>query len=682
MSDKLAARKWGMAAVCAGLVAVTFLVFWQTYYHGFVNYDDDDYVYNNPIVSKGLTVAGIGWAFTHVHASNWHPVTTMTHMLDCQVYGLEPGGHHLTNVVLHAACAVLLFLMLSELTGAYWRSAFVAGVFAIHPLRVESVAWIAERKDVLSGVFFMLTLWAYARYAKGGKSKWSYALVVVWLALGLMSKPMLVTTPFVLLLLDYWPLGRLRDVSQLAGLVREKISLFVLSILSCVATVFAQKGTMELNEHVGFSLRVCNALVAYVVYMGKLIYPVRLAVLYPFVTMGLPVWEVCGAVLILGGVAWIAYKMRSKQPWIVVGLLWYLGMLTPVIGIAQVGQQAYADRYTYLPEIGLCVALTWGLVEGVGRWKYKRVVLGGAAAVVLSILVTMAYRQTSYWRNSLTLWSHTVECTEGNSGAQNNLGLAYAERGALEEAMAHYREAVRINPNYAKAYVNLGSALLVQGRVDEAIGSLREAVRLAPTLSAAQNNLGFALAREGQNGEAIEHYREALHISPGMANAHNNLGNALMAEGQTVEAIKEYREAVRINAGYTEAEYNLAIALAQAGQMEGAIDVLNVVIQREPNNVAIESSLAWMLATAPERPLRNGARAVQLATQASEAAGGKNAMLLRTLAAADAAAGKFAEATQTAGEALQVAGSDAGLAEELRREMNLYKAGRGYEDAR
>jgi tetratricopeptide (TPR) repeat protein len=668
LEEKLKQRTWEIAGVCALLVTMVLLVFGQTIRHDFVNLDDGEYVYENPIVSKGLTMKGVGWAFTHVHSGNWHPLTTISHMLDCQFYGLRAGSHHLTNVALHTAAAVLLFLMLLEMTGALWRSGFVAAVFAIHPLRVESVAWVAERKDVLSGIFFMLTLWSYARYVRGQKSEslpvaearvatsylrplasGAYWLTVIFFSLGLMSKPMLVTVPFVLLLLDYWPLGRLQQASQFPRLLLEKLPLFAFSALSCLATVIAQEGSIAPMESLPLSLRAGNALIAYAVYLGKLIYPVGLAVLYPMLKNGWPAWQVIAAITLLVAMTTWAFLSRRKKPYLVVGWLWYLGMLIPVIGILQVGQQAYADRYTYLPQIGLYFAGTWALADWAGEWPHRRVILRGMGVMVLCVMLVAAYHQTSYWSDSITLWTHTLGCTEDNSPAHYNLGIVRIKQGQTEEAIAQYRESLRINPAYVEAH----------------------------------NNLGNLLFQQGQNEEAIDHFNEALQIKRVYPEAHYNLGNVLLRQGRVEEAVAQYRESLRIDhPASADAHNNLGVGLLRQGHIAEAIIHNEKALELRPDSVLFRNNLAWILATAPEASLRNGARAVQLATQASQSNDGNDPAILRTLAAAYANVGEFHNAVQTAQHALQLAETQSNtvLASKLRREIKLYEAGQPFQE--
>ena len=464
-------RPYAVLAVCALLLLAVIAVFGQTARHGFVNFDDDYYVYENRHVSGGLTGDGAAWAITAFHAGNWHPLTWLAHMLDCQFYGLAPGGHHLTNVLLHAAVAILLFVALRRMTGALWPSAWVAAVFAIHPLRVESVAWVAERKDVLSGMLFMLTLWLYARYAERPASWGRYLLVVGSFAVGLTAKPMLVTLPFVLLLLDYWPLGRLgwglsqfslgekrheavkmplvpggTPIAKLSvppvRLIVEKISLFVLAAASCAVTLAAQRGTVQSLQQLAFSRRVADAVVAYVAYLGKMFCPAGLAVFYPLAESPPPVWEVIAAVTVLSAISTVAFLARRKCPYLLFGWLWYLGTLAPVVGLVRVGGQATADRYTYLTQIGLCAAIAWGVAQVVDYRPLRRWGVAAVLSLVAAALIVCAWQQTRYWRNNETLWTHTLACTSRNPLAHNNLGLALAARGQVGEAMEHYQKAL------------------------------------------------------------------------------------------------------------------------------------------------------------------------------------------------------------------------------------------------
>jgi tetratricopeptide (TPR) repeat protein len=639
---------------------MTWLVFGQTLRHEFVSFDDNLYVCENPAVTHGLNLKGVGWAFTHTVVANWHPLTMMTHMLDCRLYGLNAGGHHLTNVLLHTASVILLFLVLRRMTGALWRSALVAAVFAIHPLRVESVAWVAERKDVLSGLFFMLTLWAYVRYvgkskAHSPKSKVFYGLVLLFFVLGLMSKPMVVTLPFVLLLLDYWPLNRFTPppVPAVTGkgdslknhflpwrLILEKIPLLALSGAACVATMMIQK---DIIAPVPLALRIGNAAVSYVVYLRQMFCPAGLAVLYPYPQNSLPGWKIALAVVLLAAISAGVFLRRQRQPYLLMGWLWYLGMLIPVIGLVQVGGQAHADRYTYLPQIGLYLALIWAVGSLGAGWRHRRVVLGGLSTVILVALIFCARAQTSYWRNSEVLWTHTLACTSDNYIAHYNLGDALVKMGRRDEAIAQYQKTLQITPNYAEAHDNLGSVLLQKGRVDEAIAHYQTALRITPENATAHNNLGNALRQKGRVDEAIAQCQVALQINPDYADAHDNLGNALFQKRRVAEAITHYQKALQINPDYAEAHNNLA----------------------------------WVLATAPQVSLRNGDEAVKLAERANQLTGGKTPIILHTLAAAYAEAGRFGDAIRSVQKAIELAqaAGQKDLAERFTGELKLYEAG-------
>ena len=485
--------RWMVPGVCLFLAAITFAVFGQTLRHEFVNYDDGQYVYENPVVQKGLTWEGFRWALTCGGIGHWHPLTWISHMLDCQFYGLSPGGHHLTNILLHTASVILLFLVLRQMTGRLWRSAFVAAVFAIHPLRVESVAWVAERKDVLSAFFFMLTLGAYVRYVRRPPSMIRYGAVVLFFALGLLSKNMLVTMPFVLLLLDYWPLNRLSGFSPrvLLRRVAEKIPLFVLTVGSCVATALVPE---KLTADLPFGLRMENAVVSYVTYLWQMIYPKGLACLYPNPVNYLPLWQVVGALGLLLAISGAVWAFRQTHPCLVVGWLWYLGMMIPVIGIVQISFYAHADRYTYLPQIGLYLLLTWAAADLCAGWRHRRVVLGGASTIILMALIFCARAQTAYWRNSESLWTHTLACTSDNFIGHYNLGTTLLKMGSVDEAIIHFQKALEIKPDYAEAHNNFGNALCQKGRVDEAITQYQKALQINPDSPAFLNNLAWLLA--------------------------------------------------------------------------------------------------------------------------------------------------------------------------------------------
>jgi tetratricopeptide (TPR) repeat protein len=603
-------RLWLSVWVCILLVVLTWVVFGQTLWHDFINYDDPRYVYENTKITGGLSISGIAWAFTHIHSLNWHPLTTISHMIDCQLYGLKAGWHHFTNVLLHTLAAMLLFLALQRMTGgpsrtgSIWRSAFVAAVFAIHPLRAESVAWIAERKDVLSGVFFMLTLLAYMYYVRLPQIR-GYLLVVFLFACGLMCKPMLVTLPFVLLLLDYWPLDRIKG--QLWKRVAEKIPLIALSAVSSVITFLVQKGAVGRTEELPILERINNAVVSYVLYIWQVLWPVNLAVFYPHPENRLPLWEIISCLLLLICITVTAIALRKQRPYLLTGWLWYLGMLVPVIGLVQVGWQGRADRYTYLPQIGLYIAATWAVTDLTALYRHQRATLSTAAIVVIAAFSCCAWVQTSYWRDSETLFRHALAVTTNNDVAENNLGIVF----------------------------------LGQGKLDEAISLLQSATDLRPDNSPAHENLAKALLQKGQVADALVHYRKLLELQPDNMEVHNIVGTVLVQQGRVQEGVEEWQK----------------------------------VLSVEPENGNATSNLAWVFATSPDQPIRNGAKAVQLAEQAVRISGGRIAILFRTLAAAYAENGRFMDAIQTAQRGVELANSqgNSGLATELQANIALYQ---------
>jgi tetratricopeptide (TPR) repeat protein len=705
-----------VAALCLLLVAITFAVFGQTAHFGFVNFDDDLYVYANARVTCALTWKGLLWAWMHPVCYFYHPLTMLSLMVDYQLHGLHAGGYHLTNVLLHAASAVLLFLVLRRMSGALWRSAFVAAVFAIHPLRVESVAWISERKDVLSGLFFMLTLGAYARYVRQ-PSRRRYAAVALAYALGLLSKNMLVTLPMVLLLLDWWPLQRFKLDGAGGGkaalfwrLVKEKIPLFLLSIASCVATALVP---VKIPESVRVPLfgRIGNALVSYVIYLRQMVCPARLAIPYLYPPNGLPFWMVGLAFVLLAAISITVWACRERRPYLLMGWLWYLGMLLPVAGFIQISYHARADRYTYLPAIGLALAATWAVGDWSRRWKLPRAVLGGLMAALIAALMICSWKQTGYWKDTETLWTHTLACAPGNHTALSKLGLLLCQQGRLDEAVAHYQNGLQIYPDDAEIHADLGNALLQQGNVDQAIAHYLMALKVMPDFAEAHYNLGNALVQKDRFSEAVTQFQVALRFNPTNADAHINLGNVLFKLGRVDEAIAHYQNALQIKPDFVPVRLNLGNALLQVGKpdqalahlqqaldanpnnaglrlslglcllqlgrMQDALSQYQNALQIEPANPALQNNLAWLLATSPEASLRDGNRAVELARQANALTSGQNPAFLTTLAAAFAEAGRFPEAVETAQRALSLAGaqSDTMLAAMLQSELKLYQAG-------
>ena len=661
-----------LAALCLALAVITFAVFGQTLRHQFVNFDDDDYVVKNPFVTQGLTLPGLIWAFTHSHAANWHPLTWLSHMLDCDLYGLDPGGHHLTNVLVHTGAVIALFLVLRRITGAMWRSAFVAAVFAIHPLRAESVAWVSERKDVLSGLFFMLTVGAYAHYASGPKSWRRLAPVAGLFAAGLLCKPMLVTLPLVLLLLDYWPLQRTEPPAKLLA---EKMPLFALSALSCLATILAQHRAIRSFESLPVSDRLIAAVLSCKVYLVQMFYPVGLAAFYPF-PPHLSRVQALGAALLLGVICALVWSERRRRPWLLIGWGWYLVMLLPVAGIVQVGAQAHADRYTYLPQIGVYVALTWLAADWAAQWPVPRPVQVGLMAGVILVLMICAWRQAAYWKNSETLWRHALACTTNNLVATLDLGHVLYESGRFDETIALYQQALETGPDNAEFQSNLGNALRQKGRWDEAIEHYRRAVQINPSFMEAQFNLGKALSLRGSLDEAIPHFQATLQLDPGFIPARASLGNALLQQGRADQAVAELQQVADARPDDAGSHLNLAVCCLQLNRMETAKTHYERALELNPNDPGTLNNFAWFLAACPEASFRDGNRAVDLAEQADTRSGGENPIILHTLAAALAQAGRFADAVAAAERATQIAEtqSNRDLTAQLQSDLALYRA--------
>ena len=728
--SRLARASRRPALICLLLAAITIAVYGQVIRFEFINYDDADYVVENAPVQAGLTWRGIGWALGTRHAGNWHPLTWVSHMLDVEVFGTGAAGPHAVNLAIHTANVVLLFLLLNRLTGSSWRSAFVAGLFALHPLHVESVAWVSERKDVLSAFFFLLTLLAYARYVE--KSRVHSAQTTVWyglalacFTLGLMSKPMLVTLPFVLLLLDYWPLRRLGvrqkeesrgtphvsrftfHVSRITALplLLEKLPFLALSIASCVVTFVVQRqaGAMQPLSRLSWLVRVENSLVSYARYLAKALWPAHLAVPYPH-PITWPLTQVVFSAALVAGFSVAAVWLRRRHPYVFVGWFWFLGMLIPVIGLVQVGFQAMADRYSYLPLVGVFVLLTWAAGDLYERWAGLKPILAAGAALLLLTCAFLTFKQTGYWRNSGTLASHAIAVTKDNATAYanlgnyllklgqldeaiatfqrvfgllpaganspadvvaalagtdrqgdqarerylqalrtrlglaaalpdvlNSLGNALARKGQIEEAIQHYRAALRMRPNYAEALNNLayelaerkdyaqaielytaaarakpeqlkirtglGDALMHSGRIEEAIAQLSEAVRLSPNDADTRNRVGLALVAVGRPADAIPQYEAALRADPKMLEVHNNLGSALLSVGNVDQAIRHFQLLLQTRPDHAGAHDNLGVSLAAKGQLDEAITHLRQAIRLQPDNANTHFNLGNVLAS-------------------------------------------------------------------------------------
>jgi tetratricopeptide (TPR) repeat protein len=687
--------------ISIALVASTLIAYEQLRHNGFISFDDNEYIVENSYVKSGLTLRNLAWAFTKAHAYNWHPLTWISHMLDCQIYDLSPVGHHLMSLLFHMVNAVLLFLVLNRMTGRMWASAFVAALFALHPLHVESVAWASERKDVLSAFFWILTMWAYMRYTERPDIA-RYLLIVLIFCLGLMTKQMLVTLPFVLLLLDYWPLGRLgvkgrgfNGSAPVAISVRrcalEKVPLLILSAIAAVTVYVVQQltGTVRSFAEYPLAWRIGNTLVAYTVYIGKMFWPCNLAIFYPHPGGDLPAWQITTAIFLLAIITIGVILKRKQCPYLIVGWLWYLGTLVPVIGLVQVGLQAYADRYTYIPLVGLFIAIAWGISDIFNRLKNRETILSLSAAVLLAVLSVMTWVQVGRWRSDIVLYRHAATVVRDNWWAHNNLGIAYYYEGELDKASRHFAEALRIRPTSQSALSGMGAVLLAQGELDKAIKYLRESLQLKPDfpqayvyLAQAHTNLGVALAKKGRLDEAIKHHFEALRIMPDFPNAHRNLGVALDQKGETAKAVEHFAEAVRLKPDYLNARIQLGHSLVRLGRIESAIDQYQKILQYKPNHPEALNALAWVWATTENAKFQNPIAAVGFAQKACELSNYEHPGVLDTLAAAYAATGNFPEAIKTAEKAVKLAedANEKNLAEEIGKRLELYKAGQPYHE--
>jgi len=585
--------------ICIPLIVLNLAVYSPVRNFAFVSFDDPIYVKENPHIVDGLSWQGSGWALTTGYASNWHPLTWLSHMVDVQMFGLNPGPQHIINVTLHTANSLLLFGLLYTMTAAIVPSGFVAALFAVHPLHVESVAWISERKDVLSTLFLMLTIWAYAAYARESR-KSRYLLVMFLFALGLMSKPMLVTLPFVLLLLDIWPLSRLPldklSASTVIALVREKVPLVTMAMASSVVTFVGQQrgGAVAGLDATPVTLRIANALASYVVYLAKMAWPTKLAALYPFPRV-IPAWQTTASLMLLLIISIIVCRASRQHPYAFVGWFWYVGTLIPVIGLVQVGIQSRADRYTYVPFIGLFIILVWGVRDLVRAHQTRANAAAAAAMFLVLAFAIVARNQVEFWRNSLTLWKHTIETTSQNYRAQSALADEFWESKNANDAITHYLEALRIEPRYAEAHNKLGVALAAQGNLTQAIAHYREAVHFKPTLQEAHDNLGNAMASLGKLDEAVAHYNDALRLNPDDVQAHNGLGSVLDDQNKVNEAMAEYREALRVKPDFAEAHNNIAAALARANKFDDAIEEMLQALRIKPDDADFHYNLAMLL---------------------------------------------------------------------------------------
>jgi tetratricopeptide (TPR) repeat protein len=663
------------------LAFITLLAYLPAARDSFLDFDDDLYVTNNHIVQNGLTWAGIKWAFTTLCTSYWHPLTWLSHMLDCELFGLNAGAQHYVNVLFHTANVVLLLLLLFRLTGALWPSAFVAALFAWHPLHVESVAWISERKDVLSTFFALLTLLAYTRYAqcvtrgvcqvtqtnstlspvtrlpaealaKAGHPSRFYWLALFFFTLGLMSKPMLVTLPFVMLLLDYWPLQRFPPsafrLPLFLRLALEKWPFFLLTAISCVVTFLAQRndGFVPTLRQYPLDLRLGNTLLSYALYLGKAVWPAKLSINYPLQNQ-LPWAEVAAAAIFLMVITWLAWRARQRCPYLLIGWLWFLGMLVPVIGLVQECDQALADRFTYVPLVGVFIAVTFGIKDLIARFQIGVVPTAAAAGLVLGSCLVLTERQLSYWRNDETLSSHAIAVTKNNCLAHNNLGVALARQGRQAEAIANFQEAIRINPYWVSAHNNLAGSLDDTGKPEEALVEYRQAMQLDlmqlnSNQSVAHGNIGRVLAELGRFDEAMGQLKEAARLDPNYPWAHFDMGQLLLKQGRDAEAIDQFREVLRL----------------------------------DPDNFQILAYVAHVLAADENPGIRNGQTALIYAAKANVLSGGIQPLVLDALGMACAETGRFDDAQEAVERAINIATAVGGMKQNvtsMQQRLRLYQ---------
>ena len=695
-------RRYRIALILA-LAIAAFIAYEPLRHNDFIDYDDDVYVTKNLMVQMGLTHQSVVWAFTKSHASNWHPLTWLSHMLDCQLFGLNPIGHHLTNLLFHIANTLLLFGILKKMTSRIWPSAFVAVAFALHPLHVESVAWVAERKDVLSGFFWMLTIAAYIRYTeRPGFSR--YLLVFLAFGLGLMAKPMLVTLPFVLLLLDYWPLQRFHldrpgpnkaqhksktvanaaRNSKFRSLFIEKTPFLALAGISSIITFVVQQRAMhmETGGDMALNVRIANAIVSYLGYIVKMFYPRHLAVLYPHLGENLPLWQVIVAFLTLAAISAGVIYMARRRRYLAVGWLWYLGTLVPVIGLVQVGVQAMADRYTYLPAIGIFIILTWGVSELLAKWRYRKITLEIAAGIVLVAILICTRMQLRYWQNNFTLFERTLDVTENNFIMHYNYGNILSGKDRFDEAITYYNKTLQINPQYYNAYNNKGLALLEQDKIDDAIACFDRTLELKPDYNRAHFSMGMAMARLDRLDEAVKYFNRALEKTPYWAEAHYSLAVVYHRQGKLGLAAAQCAEALRLDPGHLKANVSLAYALFELGQTQSAIEHYYRILQLAPDNAPVLNDLAWILVATEDTKFQNTTDAIKFAQRACELTQYQQPDLLDTLAVAYAATGNFTEAIKTAEKALDLA-DGAGkkdLVQKIKDRIKLYRAGQPYRE--
>jgi tetratricopeptide (TPR) repeat protein len=723
MAQQSILQKYQVTLICVVLILLVITAFEPVRHNDFVDYDDKTYILLNQHIHDGITWDSVKWAFTSGYAGNWHPQTWLSHMLDIDLFKLNPVGHHLHNLALHIASVVLLFLILRSLTGSLWRCALAAAIFGVHPLRVESVAWAAERKDVLCALFWMLTTAAYIGYARRG-GVLRYLLVIMCFGLGLMAKPMIVTLPLVFLLLDIWPLARVPNLlsenilsavapsrpAPIGRLIVEKIPLLLLVAVSCLVTYKVQSSSGAVDAlDVTWTERIANGLISYVNYIVKIIWPINLAALYPFPEQGYPLWKPAAAFLLLSGwTVWTVRRVR-KWPWLFVGWFWYLVTLIPVIGLVQIGNHAMADRYSYLPCVGILLMLVWTVFQCSARWKIPRIVYAVLCAGVIPALIMTTRIQAAYWKNSLTLNEHTLAVTENNYVVYNNMGAALLVEKRYDESLDYLRKALEIRPDYylantnmaltlkdlgqydqAQVYANAaikkepywglayfirGRTLVAMGRDDDALAAYKQAAKLDSEDFRFFYDAGLLLAKKGAFQEAIHYFKETIRCYPAWGDAWRDMGLAQQRLGLIEDALASYRMALKLISRDYVTCYRTAVCFEQIGHPRDAIYFYRQAITFKPDFSQAIDKLAWLLATSPVAEVRNPSEAVLLAQKANQIAEYKNYWLLDTLAAAYAAGGRFKEAVETLQKAIKLAQTtnDAAAVEVFTTRLQLYQ---------
>jgi len=644
MSNRL--TKYSSFWICLALTLAIVAAYCQVGSYDFVDYDDGEYVYKNLNIQKGFTCDAFKWAFTTNYAANWHPLTWFSHILDWQLYGSNAGGHHITNLVFHITNTLLLFLVLKRMTSATWPSAFVAALFALHPMHVESAAWVSERKDVLSTFFWMLTMWGWLQYIKHqGKAR--YILTLLIFSLGLLSKPMLVTLPFVLLLLDYWPLERFGKL-KFYRLILEKIPFVLLAAISSIVTFLVQQNWGAVNRltDVSFAVRIGNAFISYVKYIENMFWPAGLVYFYPHPGRNISIWYAVLSALFLLIVTFFVLRFSSKHRYLLTGWFWYLGTLVPVIGLVQVGEQAMADRYSYITLTGLFIIIAWGASDVLVNWQYRKIILGASSLIILLILAICSNVQSGYWKDSMSLYTHALKVSNLNYKAHFNMAITLKDMDRFEEAAIEFQNGLQIKPDAPFALNDLGIIYGRQGKFDQASECFMKALKINPNFAEARTNFGYVLANQGKLDDAMVNLNESLRINPKSALTHRYLGQVLERKGKIDQAVSHFEEALQLKPDWDE----------------------------------LMNELAWILASSDNTAVRNPEKAVKLARRVCELTNYKRPECLDTLAVAYAASGDFSKAMEITEKALELCQSSdqETLKKELESRLALYKAGKPY----